>query len=274
MDETLKKEVMALKSQGYTETQIKQFLTQKGYLLQQINEAISGIVKENNKQAKPKSKKTIVIIISMISLIIFILIIIIINNINKENYEYKVEPKNWIETNKENFTINIENIPDGYREYSRGTQQFANHEIRTEFIIEGWYNGEYFREDYSENDKILLSLDNKINPNDDILNIFITETFIDNQPYFEIFLDKLWKDKLGEINIIYGKDFENNIKFNFSSQNEIKKGIYYNKIKDDKSRFNLNSNPTQTQGGLIIGNMTSNDYFDKNPYEKIIIKFS
>ena len=219
--------------------------------------------------------KKILKYVGIIILIYFVIsiIVIIINDKYKETESYKKNPENWVSKENNIISVKVENIPGGVAEYDGALQQFNDGDISTAFIIEGWYDGNYFKNFYSENEKVMVYISNELNSDDDVMDVFISEVFDNGQPYIDIFLDSKWKT-LGKVNIWYGKDFENYEEFRFTKENEIKKGIFHNRIKDDLNRFIIGSDPLQSQGGLLLGDLHRDDWINKNPEGKIVIMFS
>jgi len=274
MNEELKKEVEALTSQGYNESQIKGALTEKGYNINEINEAIY-IPRDISNKNKKFSKKNIIFSI-IILFIISILVFGVFSFVKHYKFSpvYTENPKNWISSDNQSYKIEVGNIPGGVLSYEEGyNQQYNNGIINTAFIIEGYYNNEFFK-NYYDNGTIHIHIGENINPDDEYMDIMISETFFNGTPYIDIFLDSIWQEKLGAVNIWYGIQYENYQAFNFSRNNEIKKGIYHNRIKDDISRFIENSDPLQKTGGLIIGDINREDWINQTLKNKIVIRFN
>ena len=73
-----------------------------------------------------------------------------------------------------------------------------------------------------------------MNPNYGVVEGYMVETFENGTPYVYIYLDEDWRKQVGDTNIIWGKDLQFIQKY---KQINVGKGIYMNKIKDDKERF-------------------------------------
>jgi hypothetical protein len=219
-----------------------------------------------------KKLQNIMIIILLVIIISF-LVYIGYNKYYTQTEKYKENPKHWIEKQDDVVLVDVSKVNGGQSEYDGFQQQYNDEEYSTVFIMEAWYDGEFFRKNYIQDEKVIFNLGNDINPKDDTMDILITETFYNKEPYINIFLDKKWQEKYGQVNIWYGKEYEHYHEFDFSETNEISNGVYHNKIKDDITRFNLNSYPLQGQGGLLLGNLHRNDWFNKTPEGKIVVKF-
>lgn len=273
MDEQLKKEVKTLLSQGYNEAQIKEAMTQKGYTISQIEDAI--LSKDEDVKKGTNWKK--ILIISLIVLIISLVLITIFYNATKQyklSESYIQKPSNWVIEQNKSVKVDVEKIPGGVLLYEEGyNQEYNNGVISTAFVIEGYYNNEYFS-NYYENNNVFIHIGNDINPNDNVMDILITETFSNNEPYIDIFLDSIWQQKIGTLKIWYGKNYQYYQEFNFSKENEIKKGVYHNRIKDDKTRFIEGSDPLQKVDGLIIGNVDREDWINQTLKDKTVIRFN
>ena len=154
--------------------------------------------------------------------------------------------------------------------YDGHNQQFREGNIETAFSIEGWNDGKYFT-NFIDRDGKKVHIAPSFNPNDDVMGVFIVGFFSKGEPYIDIYLDKQWKEKLGKVNIWYGKDFENYEEFDF--ENQISPGLYWMRIKDDVSRFMMGSDPLQSQGGLLLGDLHRDDWLNQTPEGKVVIKF-
>ena len=220
---------------------------------------------------EPRTKtiiKTLIIII-ILSLLIKIIFFSVETYIGSESY--KNNPENWIEETNTSFDLDVNKIPGGSLEYDGYNQQFNDGNIRTAFFVEGWYDEKYFK-NHIEDEAVKIKITNEFNPNDEYLDVFLSGVFVRGEPYIDIFLDKAWLDTLGKVNIWYGESYEHYAKFNFSIKNEIKPNLFHNRIKEDINRYDMNSNPIQSRGGLLIGNLDRNDWFNKDSKGKIIIR--
>ena len=69
-------------------------------------------------------------------------------------------------------------------------------------------------------------------------------------------LDEYWKAQFPNTKVYFGKEYENNVSFDFI--NEIREGVYLTKVKDDQSRFLTNY--SIHQGGFYIGDLREDEY--------------
>jgi len=222
-----------------------------------------------------KKKVMKYILIVFFSYILISFFVIIIKNQYKETSEYRDNPKNWVSKKGDIVSIDVSKISDAYMEYHGTLQQFNDGELNTAFYTEGWYNGNYFTSIYKENGIALLRVGTELNSNDGVLDVFISEVFEDGNPYFDVFLDEKWKEDFDKVNLWYGAEFEHYAKFDFSTANEIKKGVYHNRIGDDINRFSIGSDPVQHNGGLLLGNLHRDDWINEGSSEgKIVILFN
>ena len=118
------------------------------------------------------------------------------------------DPKDWIDKNNEITEVNVNQVSKGKSHIDNLGQQFNDYEkeIRTSFKQEGFYKGNYFTNSYSEKNKEVMKITNKINPNNGIIEGYILE-IIEDKPIVYIFLDQDWKEKIGETNIFWGINF-------------------------------------------------------------------
>jgi len=189
-----------------------------------------------------------------ISLIVIIILALIIINIPKK--AYSDDPKTWITTKGAEKEIDVEKATQGQSYFNRDVgQQYETETIGTAFDSEGWYKGNYFKREYIENNKIIMSIGNEIKPNDGIIDGFVMERIENNIPYLYIFLDEDWKNQVENTYIYWGKTYQNKKIFDFSLI--ASKGIYVNKVKDDENRFQ--NNYGLHMGGAYVGDLRDDD---------------
>ena len=205
-----------------------------------------------------KSKKFFIVWVS--SLVIILLILMIINIPKKE----VSDAKTWIKTKGTEKEIDIEKATQGSGFIDSIGQQLRTETIETVFDYEGYYKGNFFRREYTdENKNMKMRISPDMIPNDGIIEAYIIEKIEDNKPIAYIFLDEDWKNNLAITNIFWGRNFEYEKPFVFT---KISEGVYMTKIDDDASRFS--ENYKLHYGGIIIGDLTRED--DK---DKTLIKF-
>ena len=215
------------------------------------------------------------VLIFLVAYILISFFVILIKNQYKETKEYSENPKNWVSKKGDITSIDVSKISTAYVEHHGTLQQFNDGDINTAFYTQGWYNGEYFTSIYKEDDIVILSVGTELNSNDNVLDVFISEVFEDGNPYFDIFLDEKWKETFGKVNMWYGAEFDHYAEFDFSKSNEIKKGVYHNRIEDDINRFGMNSSLVQHRGGLLVGNLHRDDWINGESSEgRIVILFN
>lgn len=245
-------EVQQLRQQGYTEVQIKNFLTQKGYSIEQIAQINSPKEIPNNSNKKDKEKK-------IIKILALILILAVGFNIfyfyfTSENY-YSNNPKKWVDDIGSSKILDVKEATRGGAYVDNiGEQQYK--EIGTMFSSEGWYKGEYFIKEYIDENNILkIKITNNMTPNDGVLEGYLVERMEEEKLYAYVFLDSDWKEQFPNSEIYWGGNYQNNITFDF--ENEVSKGIFLTKIEDDMDRFKLNF--SIHQGGFYIGDLREDE---------------
>ena len=170
---------------------------------------------------------------------------------------YSQQPEDWIEDIGYGVEmINVEEVTEGAGYINDIGQQYNDGNVMTVFSFDGLYEGEYFADYYEDEDgEVLLKIHQFLEPRDGVIEAFFVEKIEDDEVYAYIFLDEDWKLKMPDSNILWGKDFQNSQKFDFSQK--IKEGVYMNKIKDDIERFE--NNFREHEGGIAVGNADSED---------------
>ncbi|PLW80901.1 hypothetical protein C0585_00320 [Candidatus Woesearchaeota archaeon] len=237
----MNKEVENFRKQGYTELQIRNYYLQKGFNQTQINQMLS-----QNNNPEPKQKN------HLIPLLTIILILVIAGNIYYFFFftgeHYSNNPKNWIDETENGFNIDVEEAGKG-ESYVDGTGSQQEKTLGTVFSSEGWYKGNYFPRNYYENDKLVMSINQEMDPNDGVIDGFILERLESDGVYAYIFIDEDWEKSIPNTMVYYGKEYENEVLFDFSEQP--KEGIYMMKIKDTQDRFEADY--SIHYGGFYVG---------------------
>ena len=198
-------------------------------------------------------KKKVVGVIVLVLVGVFLYI-----NYSKEDLS---KPENWVEDKTDGIKeINLEKVTGG-NAYSLGTgEQFNDGIISTVFIHEGWYNGEYFTNEYKKDATVILRVNQEMNPNDGIIEAYIAEDIKEGRIFAYVFVDEDWKEAIGDdTNILWGSNHQNIKEFVF---NEISKGIYMDQIEDDRSRFNEDF--SESKGGVSVGSLTLKNVEEEN----------
>lgn len=237
----IREEVESFRKQGYSEEQIKNYLTQKGYNLGQIFELLKPVEPHHNH------KKLI------ISLLI-ILLIVIIGNVFYFYYSstehYSDNPSKWINQVNDTMSLDLNEASEG-NSYLDGNSEQQYGAIGTMFSSEGWYKGNYFNNEYVSNGKTLMKITNDLVPNNGVIEGFLFEKLEGEDLFAYIFVDSDWKNNLPDTKVFFGSDYQYNTTFDFS--NELKPGVFMMKIKDDKERFI--SGYSIHKGGFYIGEL-------------------
>ncbi len=192
------------------------------------------------------SKKVVVVIVISILIVIGIYLLL---SLPKEK-AYSDNPKDWIE--KGEIDVDLATKGKGY--INPIGQQYRDGEISTVFEIEGYYKGDYFSEEFIENGKVKMRITNDLNPNDGVIEGFMTEKKEKGKWIVDIFVDEDWRQKVGKTNILWGILYRQEKTFLF---NEISKGIYHDQIIDDENRFEDNARIRSF--GIIVGDLTRED---------------
>lgn len=164
--------------------------------------------------------------------------------------EYSNNPADWVKQGE----ISVEQATKGTGYINEIGQQYRDRETSTVFELEGYYKGNYFNTEYvNENGRTKMKLTNKMNPNDGIVEGFMTERKDSETGKWivDIFVDKDWKSQVGKTNIYWGTMYLQNKQFVFS---EVSNGIFHDQIIDDSKR--LMENARIKTFGIIVGDVT------------------
>jgi len=196
---------------------------------------------------KNMNKKRIII-----SIIVFLVIIVLIYLlVQPKKTTYSKDPEDWIEDKGNIKKVDVKKATEGKGYYNLNNQQYKFLSIHTAFSYDGIYKGDIFKNQYfDEYGNLVIEITQDLDPNDNILQGIIIEKFEEGKPLGYIFLDRDWKDQFPEINIVWGKNYQNLKKFVFR---EVSEGIYMDKIEDDPDRFN--EDYSISQGGILVGNL-------------------
>lgn len=179
-----------------------------------------------------KTLYTVIIVLAVIALFVWI---------------PKIIPKKMVE--KEGVQeINVPALT-GQSSYMDAIGQ-QNTELKTVFTSEGWYKGKHFSDEYRENNTILMKITNKLKPDDGIIDGFVLETLENGVPTMYVFLDDDWQQQIPQTKLYWGKNFQNEQNFDFSSSQN---GVYMNKVQDDPTRFE--NNYALHYGGMYVGEL-------------------
>ena len=159
------------------------------------------------------------------------------------------------------FQVPVETVTDnkGYTD-NTGDIQYMEGTQWTSFALSGIYKGETFSKAYyikkaNGGYDVPISIGFDMDPTNGVIEGYMVETFITGTPYVYIYLDEDWRKKVGDTNIIWGKDLQYMQEFKWS---KVGNGIYMNKIEDDITRFDeidINSR----ESGIYVGDFTLED---------------
>lgn len=206
-------------------------------------------------------KKKIVVVVGIVLLIILAIFIF-----SGEKNEF-VEPVPVIDTKyavqlpDKRFQVPVEMVTDN-KGYTDGTGdiQYMEGTQWTSFVLSGIYKGKTFSKAYyirKENGgyEVPISIGFDMDPTNGVIEGYMVETFVNGTPHVYIYLDEDWRKKVGDTNIIWGKDLQYIQEFKWS---KVADGVYMNKIEDDITRFDeidINSR----ESGIYVGDFTLED---------------
>ncbi len=207
-------------------------------------------------------------VLLLVAIVVFTLGSFIVYKFFPSKDEYSDDPRDWIISNGNIKEVDIEEATKGTSYLDYIGQQINQPQIRTAFGHDGIYKGVYFKDEYVDDDEnVLIRFTSELNPNNNVIEGFIIERIIDDNPVAFIFVDKDWKQQMKKTNIFWGADYENYKEFDFE---EISNGIYYTKINDDKSRFS--NNYMESKGGIIVGDISESEVLAEEVDDAIIIR--
>jgi hypothetical protein len=200
------------------------------------------------------SKKGVnLVLVSLLVIVLVIVGIIIYTLLPQKPVEpyFQDSPETWIEEKDNIKTINVDKVTKGEGFLDSQGQQYITKDIGTVFSYHGFYKGQFFRREYTKDEKTIIKISNNMDPNDGIIEGFVIEKLKDNTPTLYVFLDEDWKKKVFETKVYFGRSFQNEQEFDFSQQTT--SGIYMNEILDDITRFE--NNYATHLGGVWVGDL-------------------
>lgn len=215
---------------------------------------------ENMKKSK-SSRATFYIVLGIILLVAILVKLFIVNPmpqtgiikdkvITESIQKYSSDPKDWI---TKDSILDVPAATNGSGYVDSSTLQYMDGSVNTAFTYDGYYQGKYFTNSYSEEGKTLIEITGRLNTTDGIPQIIVVEKINkdNNSVKAMIFVDEDWKKQIVPTYVRWGINFEKNKMFDYS--NSPKQGIYMDVI-DDSARFNNNFNVHF--GGIAIGDIT------------------
>ena len=155
--------------------------------------------------------------------------------------------------------LNIDVITNGTGFIDLIGQQIRTEDVSTVFTLEGYYIGNYLKDEFiDENGKTLMRIGSSMDPEDGVIEGFMIEKIENDKPLVYIFLDEDWKKQVKDTKILWGNSWAFNKSFEFKS---IEKGIYLEVIEDDRSRFSKDYG--MSFYGVIVGDITQEDTENK-----------
>ncbi|NQU99348.1 MAG: hypothetical protein HQ538_01300 [Parcubacteria group bacterium] len=193
-------------------------------------------------------------IIALVILIIVSIIILLKPSLQSEDIkvEYSDDPRTWVDDKPRGIKeVSVDKVTKGEAYIDSNGQQYDTEKIGTVFSYEGWYEGNWFKREYIEKNKVVMRINPEMKSNDRIIEGFIVEKIENNIPYTYIFLDEDWKNLVNNTRIYWGRSYQLEQDFDFT--NEISDGIYMDKIQDQIERFDNNFN--LNYGGIWVGDL-------------------
>jgi len=201
----------------------------------------------------------------IIGLVFVVSALIYINIPGDTGLGYSSNPVTWVNEKPDNIKeVDFDKVTEGKSYFDKIDQQYVDEEknIITAFGYDGIYYGEVFRtEFFDENNNLKLQITPELNPADGVPQAIIIEKIENNVPFAYIFVDRDWKELIGESYIAWGAEYQNVERFAYD---EIKTGVYMNKVEDDINRFTKEDFSGLTYGGVSIGTFTKEDIVQGN----------
>jgi len=195
------------------------------------------------------NKKVVSTLAIIIIIIAIILAIMYIFAEKQGPTAYSNNPTDWVDKG----TIDVEQATKGTGYINEIGQQYRDASTSTVFETEGYYKGNQFFDEATVDGKIKMRITNEMNPNDGIIDGFMTERKDDKTGKWivDIFVDEDWKKQVGLTNIYWGTMYKQEKQFVYA---EINQGIYHDQIIDDSDR--LLENARIRTFGIIVGDIT------------------
>lgn len=193
------------------------------------------------------------LLIIIVSLVLISTVVILNLPKQPEKLVYSDDPKTWVIDKPGGVKeVSVDKVTKGESYTDFNGQQYVTSNIGTVFSYEGWYKGQQFRREFIDSKgQNIMKISQNMKPYDGVIEGFIVERIEGNKVYAYIFLDEDWKNKVDNTRIYWGKTYQLDKDFDFSST--ISPGVYTNKIEDDPNRFENNYNIHQ--GGIWVGDL-------------------
>jgi len=210
------------------------------------------------------SKKIIISSIIIVLIIALVLVFVFVLGTEKKPV-YSKNPEDWVNDKPGGVKeIDIPEITEDKSFYNENNQRYQKGYVDTVFAYDGMHEGLVFKNEYVGLDEegniaVTMQITKDLKPDDGIIQgIIVMEISENNEvPTAYVFLDEDFHRKVkGEINIVWGKTYQKQKRFDFSKQ--ISKGVYMNKIVDDIERFTDDYNGP-SYGGVIVGNINKKE---------------
>ena len=206
-------------------------------------------------------KKKVALVAGVIFLLLVVIFVLSGSKSNPDEPVPVIATKYAVQLPDKRFQVPVETVTDnkGYTD-NTGDIQYMKGIQWTSFALSGIYKGEIFSKAFyirKENGEyeVPMSIGFDMDPTNGVIEGYIVENFENNTPYAYIYLDEDWRKKVGDTNIIWGKDLQFIQAFEWTA---VGNGVYMNKIEDDIERFDaidINSR----ESGIYVGDFTLED---------------
>ncbi len=196
------------------------------------------------------------------------------SNDYKNSASYLEQPEHWVTENDGVTYIDISKVTQQRAGYDSDTDVITYNDgtIYAAFQTYGLYHGDYFSSYAQDGTLAVIELGPNMDPNNGIMQVFVVESFEEGIPYIHLFVDEDWKKVMPQTNLIWGKNFSNQQPAQFT---EIAQGIYHTQVQDELDRFiQPQEGVWQQVGGMLVGDMTREDWFSNTLDEVIVIHFN
>ncbi|PIN81752.1 hypothetical protein COV11_01250, partial [Candidatus Woesearchaeota archaeon CG10_big_fil_rev_8_21_14_0_10_30_7] len=123
--------------------------------------------------------------------------------------EFSDEPQDWLKENN----IDVFYATKGKSFFGLDNLQYTGDGISTAFSLEGFYQGNKFLGEYKNDNKLIMKITSELDPKDGVINGFIFENIKGDEVKAYLFVDEDWKNYVGNTNILWGANYENEQEF-------------------------------------------------------------
>lgn len=236
MDDAIKNQISELKKKGYTNQQIVEYYSRYG-------KDVSSYL---------DSKKRIIFLITGVTAGIGILFLV---GMFFFSFDFGKEmnsddPSTWIKDVDDKKVIDIENGSLGELFTDSVGLQVRDGNVSTVFDIYGYYQGELFYDEFSDEGGVRFRISKNMTPNDGIIEFFSVFKIEDSIPVMYFYVDEDWREFFNDCNIWSGFMYSDKKEFNYTNFED---GIYIDRLELDENDFSDNYKIHMNK--VFIGNM-------------------